>query len=126
MADLGPPLQTECVPDARTPRRTLATAERSDRRGEPHVRLRGELDISNTDLIAGLLLVVPAGPSVVVLDLGCVSFLDSTAVMALVALSEDFAKRRQELRIVAPAGHLLHRILSILVLGDKLPLWNED
>lgn len=98
---------------------------RGTRDGWPCFQLEGELDISNTDLVADLLLMVPPGPAVVIVDLNAISFLDSTAVMALAALIGDLAKRRQELRIVAPVGHPIHRILAILQLGNKLPIWTS-
>jgi anti-anti-sigma factor len=81
-------------------------------------RLRGELDISEAadvgERIASSL--EPSARGAVV-DLTGLSFMDSSGVAMLFALSRRLASHRQELRIVAPSQGPVGRVLDIVGFG---------
>jgi anti-sigma B factor antagonist len=99
---------------------SLALVDLDDTSGPIQISIHGELDISNNGLVTGLLEMAPGGPSAVIVDLADVTFLDSSAVMALVEATEGFRSRDQELRVTAPPGHPVHRIVSILGVDVEL------
>lgn len=104
---------------------SLARVEQDQSDGRPYIRVLGELDISNRDLLSRLPETTPDGPPVVVVDLAGVSFLDSTAVIALIQAAEGFRRRKQELLVTAPPDHMVRRIVSILGIEAELVVTSE-
>lgn len=95
-----------------------------EERGEVVVaRVAGELDISNAETTGGELeRAVPRASRGLVLDFSELTFLDSSGVSMLFALARRLGSHRQELRVVAPAGHAVARVLEIVELGSAAPV----
>jgi anti-sigma B factor antagonist len=88
--------------------------------GVPVLTAAGELDAySAPDLAAGLEEAATGGAFVV--DLGGVSFLDSTALGVLVRSLRDAAERGLAVRVVLPATRA-RRIFEITTLDGVLPV----
>jgi anti-sigma B factor antagonist len=77
--------------------------------------VRGELDISNSpatgDAIASEVRIEARG---LVVDFSELEFLDSSAISMLFSLARRLGERRQELRVVAPEGAAVARVLDIV------------
>ena len=93
----------------------LATLE-IDRQGEVVIaRVRGELDISNAgstgDAISSA---VTADARGLVVDFTGLEFIDSSGVSMLFRLARELGEHRQVLRLVAPSGTAVARVLEIV------------
>lgn len=95
-----------------------------EERGEVVVaRVAGELDISNAELTGGdLERAVPRASRGLVLDFSELAFLDSSGVSMLFSLARRLGSHRQELRVVAPTGQAVGRVLEIVELGRAAPV----
>lgn len=77
------------------------------------VRVRGELDMSTApDLSAALVRAGEAGAGTITLDLSGVTFLDSSAIGALIAAGQDLGAAGAKLRI-GPRSAIVSRVLEI-------------
>ena len=78
-------------------------------------RLTGELDISGADSTGQRIAeAVPSSARGVVVDMSELEFIDSSGISMLFALARRVGSRRQELRVVAPAGKPVARVLDIV------------
>jgi anti-anti-sigma factor len=86
-------------------------------------RLTGELDISAAER-TGLRIAeaVPSAARGVVVDMSDLEFIDSSGVSMLFALARRVGSRRQELRVVAPAGRPVARVLEIVEFERAAPV----
>lgn len=86
-------------------------------------RLTGELDISGAETtgerIAGA---VPSSARGLVIDMSALEFIDSSGVAMLFGLARRIGSRRQELRVVAPAGKPVARVLEIVEFDRAAPV----
>lgn len=86
-------------------------------------RLTGELDISGAETtgerIAGA---VPSSARGLVVDMSALEFIDSSGVAMLFGLARRIGSRRQELRVVAPAGKPVARVLEIVEFDRAAPV----
>lgn len=91
----------------------------SVRAGEPReVHIRGEIDIATaTDLEARVLDAFEGGPSSIVLDLEGLTFIDSSGLRALVALSKAAGERASSLVLRNVPRHA-QRVLDLTGLSD--------
>jgi anti-sigma B factor antagonist/stage II sporulation protein AA (anti-sigma F factor antagonist) len=89
----------------------------------PIVRIRGEVDLSNTDAIRSEV-IDALGPAAsgVVLDLTETTYLDSSGVRMLFDLAERLQSRRQRLGLVVTEAALVRRVLVLTKLDDAVPL----
>lgn len=86
-------------------------------------RLRGEIDLATADEVAAAIrAAVPNAALGVIVDLGEVTYLDSSGVRLLFELSDRLRRRQQKLRVVAPAEASLRRVLDLVDLGATVPL----
>jgi anti-sigma B factor antagonist len=101
----------------------LAGLSVEERAGMVLARLSGELDIaeagSTGERITGA---VPASAPAVVIDLSELGFIDSSGVAMLFSLARQFDVRRQELRVVAPSGGLVARVLDLVEFRRAAPV----
>jgi anti-sigma B factor antagonist len=85
--------------------------------------VRGELDISNSpatgDAIASEVQIDARG---LIVDFSELEFLDSSAISMLFSLARRLGERRQELRVVAPEGAAVARVLDIVEFGRAAPV----
>ena len=87
------------------------------------VRLTGELDISGAEPTGRRISeAVSSSARGVVVDMSTLSFIDSSGVSMLFALARRVGSRRQELRVVAPAGTPVARVLDIVEFDKAAPV----
>lgn len=92
----------------------LARVEARDVVGARLVEIIGEIDLSNAvDVMDAVTRAVPDDTPLVVLDLGRTTHLDSTGIEMLFRLSDRLRLRRQELRLVVPAGASIRAVLEL-------------
>ncbi len=87
-----------------------------EQRGEVVIaHVTGELDISGAsstgDSIAAA---VPTSVTALVVDFSELQFIDSSGISMLFRLARRLSSRRQELRVVAPEGEPVARVLQIV------------
>jgi anti-anti-sigma factor len=86
-------------------------------------RLTGELDIAGAEATGRRIAeAVPSSARGVVIDMTELDFLDSSGVSMLFGLARRVGSRRQELRVVAPAGKPVARVLDIVEFGRAAPV----
>jgi anti-anti-sigma factor len=77
--------------------------------------LSGELDIAGAGRIGEQIgESVPASARGLVVDFSALEFIDSSGIAMLFGLARRLGSRRQELRVVAPAGEPVLRVLQIV------------
>lgn len=86
-------------------------------------RLTGELDIAGAEMVGQRIAeAVPSSARGVVVDMTELDFIDSSGVSMLFGLARRVSSRRQELRVVAPAGKPVARVLDIVEFGRAAPV----
>jgi anti-sigma B factor antagonist len=86
-------------------------------------RLNGELDISGAESAGRRIAeAVPSSARGVVVDMSQLDFIDSSGVSMLFGLARRVGSRRQELRVVAPAGRPVARVLDIVEFDRAAPV----
>jgi anti-anti-sigma factor len=87
------------------------------------VRLTGELDISVAEP-AGQRIArsVPSSARGLVVDMTRLDFIDSSGVSMLFRLARRVGSHRQQLRVVAPAGRTVARVLEIVEFERAAPV----
>jgi anti-anti-sigma factor len=86
-------------------------------------RLTGELDISVADKTGQAIAdAVPSSALGVVVDMGELEFMDSSGVSMLFSLARQVGSHRQQLRVVAPPGRPVSRVLEIVEFGRAAPV----
>ena len=87
------------------------------------VRLTGELDISGAEPTRQRITdAEPSSARGLVIDMSQLDFIDSSGVSMLFALARRVASRRQELRVVAPEGKPVARVLDIVEFDRAAPV----
>jgi anti-anti-sigma factor len=103
----------------------LVHVEIEEREGDDVVvaRLTGELDIAGAEATGRRIAeAVPSSARGVVVDMTDLEFIDSSGVSMLFALARRVGSRRQELRLVAPAGKPVARVLQIVEFDRAAPV----
>ena len=86
-------------------------------------RLTGELDISVAEPTARKIAEsVPSSARGVVVDMSALDFMDSSGVSMLFNLARQVGSHRQQLRVVAPAGRPVARVLQIVEFDRAAPV----
>ena len=97
--------------------------EQRDRDDVVVARLTGELDISGADSTGQRIAeAVPSSARGVVVDMSDLEFIDSSGVSMLFELARRVGSRRQELRVVAPSGKPVARVLEIVEFDRAAPV----
>ncbi|MGH9048214.1 MAG: STAS domain-containing protein [Acidimicrobiia bacterium] len=82
-------------------------------------RILGELDLSNVDETESTItMAVTPDTGALVIDLSKTTFLDSTGIRMIFELASRLRARRHELRLVADATTLVHRVLVLSQLDE--------
>ena len=104
---------------------TILEVDTGQRDGAARVSLRGELDLSTVDKVEDALRRVERDePSVVVLDLSALTFLDSTGLRTIV--TADQRARRDDRRLVVVKGpETVHRVFTITRLDERLEMVDD-
>jgi anti-anti-sigma factor len=89
-------------------------------------RLAGELDISVAEPTGRKIAEsVPSSARGLVVDTSGLEFMDSSGVSMLFNLARQVGSHRQQLRVVAPPGKPVRRVLEIVEFGRAAPV-HED
>ena len=89
-------------------------------------RLTGELDIAVAEGTGRKIgASVPSSARGLVVDMSALEFMDSSGVSMLFALARQVGSHRQELRVVAPPGTPVARVLQIVEFSRAAPV-HED
>ena len=103
--------------------RGIAGLDVSERDGVVVAALSGEIDSSNAaELRLALSERLPSSATALALDLGAVSYLDSSGIQLLFELGRRLAARRQRLRLVVPDGAPTRRVLDLCAIEVVAPL----
>jgi anti-sigma B factor antagonist len=86
------------------------------------VAVSGELDLATVPELRSAFGAAAAGGSPVVLDVSNVSFIDSTALAALLRANDEIASSGAGMVVVCPPGRAVRRLLSMTSLEDRLTL----
>ena len=84
------------------------------------IRIRGEIDLSNTETVGAAILSVVAGAEMAAIDLSAVDYLDSQDIHLLIDLSRGLAQEGIELSIIAPSTSIAGELMAVTKLGDLL------
>ena len=88
--------------------------------------LTGELDISVAETTGRRIAdAVPSSARGVVVDMSALEFMDSSGVSMLFSLARQVGSHRQELRVVAPLGRPVARVLEIVEFGRAAPVHHD-
>jgi anti-sigma B factor antagonist len=82
----------------------------------------GEIDIARVAEFRAALSRAESAPAVVV-DLSCVSFIDSSGLGALVDLHNRLRRDRRQLAVVAPAGTAAALLLNLAGLQSRMAIF---
>jgi anti-anti-sigma factor len=103
--------------------RTSADIAVERRGGTVVALLSGEVDMTNAPQVREQLLdAVPNDALVLIVDLEGCRYLDSAAIEVVFELSRRLQRRRQELRLVVPAGSPLGRVLDLTHVNSVAPI----
>ena len=96
-----------------------------ERRGEAVIaRVTGELDIAGAPGLGDRLDdAVPTSARTLVVDFRDLDFIDSSGIAMLFALSRKLGSRLQKLRVVAPGGRPVARVLEIVEFDRAAPVY---
>ncbi len=86
------------------------------------VRIVGEIDLSNFDLVHGQLNEVADSAQQLILDLCAVTYLDSHGLRILQSLADRHARGEFDLTLVAQPSDIVHRLLAITRLDLNVPI----
>jgi anti-anti-sigma factor len=104
----------------------LVEVEIEERDGVVIAHVTGELDIAGAsrtgDTIAEA---VPTTAKGLVVDFSRLEFMDSSGVAMLFGLARRLSGRRQQLRVVAPQGGAVTRVLDIVEFERAAPIVTE-
>ena len=86
-------------------------------------RLTGELDISAAERTGKKIAeAVPSSARGLVVDMSGLEFMDSSGVSMLFSLARQVGSHRQQLRVVAPPGRPVSRVLQIVEFERAAPV----
>ena len=97
-----------------------------ERDGIVIARVTGELDIAGAPRTGeAITRAVPTTARGLVVDFGPLQFIDSSGVAMLFSLARRLGSRRQELRLVAPEGGPVARVLDIVEFERAAPIHGD-
>jgi anti-sigma B factor antagonist len=101
----------------------LVEVETEERGDVVVARVTGELDIAGASRTgAAIGDAVPTSARALVVDFSGLDFIDSSGVAMLFGLVRRLGSRRQELRVVAPLGDPVARVLEIVEFDRAAPV----
>jgi len=87
-----------------------------------HIRVVGELDMSNRDALTDALMSARARASTLVVDLRSLAFMDSSGLRVLLDLWNETSMAERDLKIVVPKDGVVRRVLEISGCDRMLPI----
>jgi anti-anti-sigma factor len=88
-------------------------------------RLSGEIDLSNAESLQSEILDAAAPSSVLVIDLGGVEYMDSSAVLLLERTARRLSALGRELRIVVPNGSVAADVLGLVGMTEVIAVYDS-
>jgi anti-sigma B factor antagonist len=85
-------------------------------------RVEGEIDLSNVGSFATVLADAAAMSDRMIVDLSAASYIDSSGIAALLGLVGAQEGSVSQVRVVAPEGSHLHRVLQIAQVPRAMPV----
>ncbi|HEY1359950.1 MAG TPA: STAS domain-containing protein [Thermoleophilaceae bacterium] len=97
-----------------------------DRDGVVIAQVTGELDIAGASSTGDAITqAVPTSARGLVVDFSSLDFIDSSGVAMLFGLARHLSGRRQQLRVVAPDGGPVGRVLDIVEFARAAPVVDD-
>lgn len=97
-----------------------------DRDGVVVAQVSGELDIAGASRTGNTIAeAVPTAARGLVVDFSGLEFIDSSGVAMLFGLARRLGGRRQQLRVVAPEGGPVNRVLDIVEFDRAAPVVDD-
>jgi anti-anti-sigma factor len=104
----------------------LARVEAASRDGTVHVRITGEIDLSNVgDVRDAIGDAVPHDAALVVVDLSSTAYLDSAGVAMMFQLARRLRFSRQEMRLVVPKDAPIRAVVELTDMAQVIPVQDE-
>jgi anti-anti-sigma factor len=104
----------------------LIKLEVDERGGIVIAHVSGELDVSGAPSLGDELFdAVPTSATGVVVDFTKLEFIDSSGIAMLFGLARRVASRRQEMRVVAPTGEPVARVLELVDFDRAAPIHDD-
>ena len=88
--------------------------------GRIHIRLSGEIDLSNAGSVETQIEHVIADVRDVAIDLSSIEFIDSGGLRLLKRISKSIAARNATLAVTAPPGSIARSVLDMTSMSDEL------
>jgi anti-sigma B factor antagonist len=96
---------------------------RTERNGSLLVRASGEIDFTSAEMLEReLVRALGCDASVIVLDLGDVDFIDTTALQGLVSAAERFREDGNRLSVWLGSSAAVRRVVELCGMEGELPL----
>ena len=100
-------------------------AVHAEREGRAYVVApRGELDLGTVDEVRSVLALRPHDCARVVIDLGGLTFFDTSGMRLIVETLEDTRRQQIELALVRGSDHV-QRLFAVAQLEDRLPFFDD-
>lgn len=99
---------------------TQADVDRTEHEGSALVTVRGEVDMSNADVVGRQIRAAGGPDDAVLLDLSAIQFFDSSALRMLNQLHGELEEAGRQLTIVAPPSGIVGRLLIITTMDAYL------
>ena len=97
-----------------------------ERDGVVVASVAGELDLAGSPRTGEAIAeAVPTTARGLVIDFSRLDFIDSSGIAMLFALARRLGSRRQEMRVVAPEGGPVTRVLDIVEFGRAAPVLGD-
>ena len=104
----------------------LVTLTIEEQGGVVVARVAGELDLAAAPTMGdSIAAATPTSARALIVDFTELEFIDSSGVSMLFSLARRLGSRRQELRVVAPPGRTVVRVLEIVQLDRAAPLHSD-
>lgn len=103
----------------------LASVTRHEQDGVIVATVRGEIDVSNATQVGRELTQVPNHSLGLVVDLGAVRYLDSSAIALLYELQIRLERRGQGMAVVAPEAGAPRRVLALTAFETRAVLADD-
>jgi anti-anti-sigma factor len=97
-----------------------ATVDRRENDGAAVVTVRGEVDMSNADVVGRQIRAGGGLAGAVTLDLSDIQFFDSSGLYMLHRLHSEIEEAGGELTVVTPSGTIVGRLLTLTHLDTYL------
>jgi anti-sigma B factor antagonist len=86
------------------------------------IGIKGEIDVATVDAVRAAIVNTAQTEDVIVVDLTDVTYVDSSTIGLIVAMSKELSAKRGQLRVVAPAAGRPRRVFELTGVAPDLAL----